>query len=53
MWIGDRYRIGTALFEVTQPRVHERGSTRDIWWFHGARNRSEQAFAEEVIVIDL
>jgi ferredoxin-NADP reductase/MOSC domain-containing protein YiiM/ferredoxin len=21
VWIGDRYRIGTALFEVTQPRV--------------------------------
>ncbi len=22
-------------------------STRDIWWLHGARNRSEHAFAEE------
>jgi ferredoxin-NADP reductase len=27
--------------------LHDRESTRDIWWFHGARNRAEHAFAEE------
>ncbi len=27
--------------------LHDRRSTRDIWWLHGARNRSEHAFAQE------
>jgi ferredoxin-NADP reductase/MOSC domain-containing protein YiiM/ferredoxin len=27
--------------------LHDSRSTRDIWWFHGARNRAEHAFAEE------
>ena len=27
--------------------LHDLRSTREVWWFHGARNRSEHAFAEE------
>jgi ferredoxin-NADP reductase/MOSC domain-containing protein YiiM/ferredoxin len=27
--------------------LHDRRSTRDVWWLHGARNRSEHAFADE------
>jgi ferredoxin-NADP reductase/MOSC domain-containing protein YiiM/ferredoxin len=27
--------------------LHDGRSTRDIWWLHGARNRSEHAFADE------
>jgi ferredoxin-NADP reductase/ferredoxin len=27
--------------------LHDSQSTRDIWWFHGARNRAEHAFAQE------
>ena len=27
--------------------LRDRRSTRDIWWWHGARNRAEHAFAEE------
>ncbi len=27
--------------------LHDRSSTRDIWWLHGARNRSEHPFADE------
>ncbi len=27
--------------------LREDGSTREIWWIHGARNRAEHAFAED------
>jgi ferredoxin-NADP reductase/ferredoxin len=27
--------------------LHDGGSSREVWWFHGARNRSEHAFPEE------
>jgi ferredoxin len=27
--------------------LHERRSTREIWWLHGARNRAQHAFAAE------
>jgi ferredoxin-NADP reductase/ferredoxin len=28
--------------------VHDRQSTREVWWLHGARNRAEHLFADEV-----
>ncbi|MGV8965772.1 MAG: MOSC domain-containing protein [Cellulomonas sp.] len=28
--------------------LHDRRSTREIWWLHGTRNGAEHAFAEEV-----
>jgi ferredoxin-NADP reductase/MOSC domain-containing protein YiiM/ferredoxin len=28
--------------------LHDGRSTRDVWWLHGARNGSEDAFADEV-----
>ncbi len=39
--------IGVTPMLAMLHALHDRRSTRDIWWFQGARNRSEHAFAEE------
>jgi ferredoxin-NADP reductase/MOSC domain-containing protein YiiM len=39
--------IGVTPMLAMLHALHDRRSTRDIWWLHGARNRSEHAFAEE------
>jgi ferredoxin-NADP reductase len=39
--------VGATPLLAMLHALHDRRSTRDIWWFHGARNRSEHAFAEE------
>jgi len=39
--------VGVTPMLAMVHALHDRRSTRDIWWFHGARNRSEHAFAEE------
>ncbi len=39
--------IGVTPLLAMLHALHDLGSTREIWWFHGARNRSEHAFAEE------
>ena len=39
--------VGVTPLLAMLHALHDRRSTRDIWWFHGARNRSEHAFAEE------
>ena len=42
--------VGVTPMLAMLHALHDRRSTRDIWWFHGARNRSEHAFAEETQV---
>ena len=42
--------VGVTPMLAMLHALHDRRSTRDIWWFHGARNRSEHAFAEEAAV---
>jgi ferredoxin-NADP reductase/ferredoxin len=39
--------VGVTPMLAMLHAVHDDRSTREIWWFHGARNRSEHAFAEE------
>ena len=39
--------VGVTPLLAMLHALHDRRSTRDIWWFHGARNRSEHAFADE------
>jgi ferredoxin-NADP reductase/MOSC domain-containing protein YiiM/ferredoxin len=39
--------IGVTPLLAMLHALHDDGSTRDLWWFHGARNRSEHAFAHE------
>ena len=39
--------VGVTPMLAMLHALHDRRSTRDIWWLHGARNRSEHAFAEE------
>ncbi len=39
--------VGVTPLLAMLHELHDRRSTRDIWWFHGARNRSEHTFAEE------
>jgi ferredoxin-NADP reductase/MOSC domain-containing protein YiiM len=39
--------IGVTPMLAMLHALHDRRSTRDIWWLHGARNRSEHTFAEE------
>jgi ferredoxin-NADP reductase/MOSC domain-containing protein YiiM/ferredoxin len=39
--------VGVTPMLAMLHELHERGSTRDIWWLHGARNRAEHAFADE------
>lgn len=39
--------VGVTPMLAMLHALHDRSSTRDIWWLHGARNRSEHAFAEE------
>jgi ferredoxin-NADP reductase len=39
--------VGVTPMLAMVHALHEGRSTRDIWWLHGARNRSEHAFAEE------
>jgi ferredoxin-NADP reductase len=31
--------------------LHDRRATRPVWWFHGARNRAEHAFAAEAAAL--
>jgi ferredoxin-NADP reductase/MOSC domain-containing protein YiiM len=40
--------VGVTPLLAMLHALHDRRSTRDIWWLHGARNRSEHAFAEEI-----
>ncbi len=40
--------IGVTPVLAMLHALRDAGSPRDVWWFHGARNRSEQAFAAEV-----
>ena len=39
--------VGVTPMLAMLHALHDRRSTRDIWWLHGARNRSEHAFADE------
>ena len=39
--------VGVTPMLAMLHALHDRRSTRDIWWLHGARNRAEHAFAEE------
>ena len=39
--------VGVTPMLAMLHALHDRRSTREIWWLHGARNRSEHAFAEE------
>ena len=39
--------VGVTPMLAMVHALHDGRSTRDIWWLHGARNRSEHAFAEE------
>jgi MOSC domain-containing protein YiiM/ferredoxin-NADP reductase len=39
--------VGVTPMLAMLHALHDRRSTRDIWWLHGARNRSGHAFAEE------
>ncbi len=39
--------VGVTPMLAMVHALHDSRSTRDIWWLHGARNRSEHAFAEE------
>ncbi len=39
--------VGVTPLLAMLHTLHDRRSSREIWWFHGARNRSEHAFAEE------
>jgi ferredoxin-NADP reductase/MOSC domain-containing protein YiiM len=39
--------VGVTPMQAMLHALHDRRSTREIWWLHGARNRSEHAFAQE------
>ncbi len=39
--------IGVTPMLAMLHALHDRRSTRQIWWLHGARNGSEHAFADE------
>ena len=39
--------IGATPLLAMLHELHENGSTREVWWFHGARTRAEHAFAGE------
>ena len=39
--------VGVTPMLAMLHALHDRRSTRDIWWLHGARNRAEHAFADE------
>jgi ferredoxin-NADP reductase/MOSC domain-containing protein YiiM len=39
--------VGVTPLLAMAHALHDRRSTREIWWLHGARNRSEHAFADE------
>jgi ferredoxin-NADP reductase/ferredoxin len=39
--------VGVTPMLAMLHELHDRRSTREVWWFHGARNRSEHAFAQE------
>ena len=39
--------VGVTPLLAMLHALHDRRSTRYVWWFHGARNRSEHAFADE------
>ena len=39
--------IGATPLLAMLHELHETGSTREVWWFHGARTRAEHAFAGE------
>ena len=39
--------IGATPLLAMLHELHANGSTREIWWFHGARSRAEHAFAVE------
>ncbi len=39
--------VGVTPMLAMLHALHDAGSTREVWWFHGARNRAEHAFALE------
>jgi ferredoxin-NADP reductase len=39
--------VGVTPMLAMLYELHDRRSTREVWWLHGARNRSEHAFADE------
>ncbi len=39
--------VGVTPMIAMLHALHDRRSTRDVWWLHGTRNGSEHAFAEE------
>jgi ferredoxin-NADP reductase/MOSC domain-containing protein YiiM/ferredoxin len=39
--------VGATPMVAMLHALHDRRSTRVVWWLHGARNRAEHAFAEE------
>src|SRR3954467_6922831 len=43
--------VGVTPMLAMVHALHDGRSTRDIWWLHGARNRSEHAFAEETTAL--
>ena len=42
--------VGVTPMLAMLHALHDRDSTREIWWLHGARNRAEHAFADEAAV---
>jgi ferredoxin-NADP reductase/MOSC domain-containing protein YiiM len=43
--------IGVTPVLAMLHALHDRRSTRAIWWVHGARNRTEHAFADEAMML--
>jgi ferredoxin-NADP reductase/MOSC domain-containing protein YiiM/ferredoxin len=39
--------VGVTPVMAMLHALHDRRSTRDIWWLHGTRNRDKHAFAQE------
>ena len=43
--------VGVTPMLAMLHELHNRRSTRDIWWLHGVRSRSEHAFAAEAAAL--